>query len=654
LIKNITGWAGSLFDKTGISPVFLAASAAGLIVIAAIILLSVFLVRSRKRVDKLERGIEAAARQKDEFDKKISQLQQQLVMARQQSPAESAVMNEGAALPLEELEAQNKELVYLTKEYLVNDFISLIASRFPQEFNLRAKTVELDVKEGKRLESIIGQLGKIEAMASRYQYKFPLAYYYQKAWYRQGIRDYQGMLTDLREAIAMFHQEDSLYIGITRLLTVMNRNSEAVNFCTQYLGLRPTHADTIRLLVRNLIELKEYKKAEEQCRLLLELTASASDRGLLGYICHLEGYLSRSEEIFEDIAKTGGSEEAARYLALIEEEKGQCKEAHHRIQKAWNREPLDYDAVKACIRLNSMFGYTNQNKKIIEAVRFNGDLDPEIVVLYVQNNTADHAELTLYRDILRKTCEQRGIDSRAWTWLGIFQLKMENWSEAREALQNALADADAPDSARLAMARLWIQQKDFEKARGLIDAVISADPSSLEGRSLLGEYFAILGDAAEAEKIARALADSHARNVHLFERLGLLYLRQKNWKESLYFFNQMEEQGLKNTVLFKNIAFSYFGLEDYENAVRYYNRILEINPTNIDALNNLGVIYSIRKEYRRARKFFQRALQINPESKETNFNLALLYKRINQENSARHYAKYKDLIKQQVNDGPVS
>ncbi len=91
--------------------------------------------------------------------------------------------------------------------------------------------------------------------------------------------------------------------------------------------------------------------------------------------------------------------------------------------------------------------------------------------------------------------------------------------------------------------------------------------------------------------------------------------------------NQYEEEITTNLELYKNteneteklqytenLAFSYMSLKNYKKSIYYYEEILENDPVHFPALNNIAVMHERVGEVLEALKYQQRLYEANPSN----------------------------------------
>ncbi len=121
-------------------------------------------------------------------------------------------------------------------------------------------------------------------------------------------------------------------------------------------------------------------------------------------------------------------------------------------------------------------------------------------------------------------------------------------------------------------------------------------------------------------------------------RLGYLYYLQKNYDESIKYY-----QKAVNITLEKSVE-PYLGLtlplaakEKWSEVEKVYNKILSIDQSNYIANLRLGQIYFNRKEYSKAEKYLLKSFEQYPSEYEPNIYLGWTYFYLNKKSDAKKH-----------------
>ena len=161
---------------------------------------------------------------------------------------------------------------------------------------------------------------------------------------------------------------------------------------------------------------------------------------------------------------------------------------------------------------------------------------------------------------------------------------LEELLKAREAGED-MAEVNS------AMAQIYLEGRDFEKASEAYGELVSLDPTNGAAQFNLGLALEAIG-RYEGARDAFAAAVQHERE------LGDAYL---------------------------GLAGACLKLKDLAGAKQAYHAYLQFDPESYTAIFGLGVAHQLDEDYREAVQYYRRALELKPESDEVLSNLAGLY-----------------------------
>lgn len=137
------------------------------------------------------------------------------------------------------------------------------------------------------------------------------------------------------------------------------------------------------------------------------------------------------------------------------------------------------------------------------------------VDLYRQGKFADaQTELT-------KAVQQKPDDARAQRYLGLVLVEQHKPSDAEPYLNKA-NDLDPSDDSKLALARLYVEQKQFDKAQAILDSVDGPDKDYVRGMLLLGKQ-----QGADAAAALESYLQKNPNNPYAHYYAGLAYNQAK-------------------------------------------------------------------------------------------------------------------------------
>ncbi|MFH0905148.1 MAG: tetratricopeptide repeat protein [bacterium] len=150
-----------------------------------------------------------------------------------------------------------------------------------------------------------------------------------------------------------------------------------------------------------------------------------------------------------------------------------------------------------------------------------------------------------------------------------------------------------------------------------VDADVALKQASGEGsrvkniRAQADEYFE-QGELKQAEKLYLKLLEKEPEDATLYNKLGLIYLADKNYKDAKAALKQALKLEPENDTFHNNLGLLFYELEDYENAIEAYEKSISINDKIASRLVNLGLAYFMNKKYRKAADCYERGLILEP------------------------------------------
>jgi len=163
---------------------------------------------------------------------------------------------------------------------------------------------------------------------------------------------------------------------------------------------------------------------------------------------------------------------------------------------------------------------------------------------------------------------------------------------------------------------------------------------------------------SEAKIECKNLLHIYPKNSDIYYFLGIIYLKEKNFKEAADLINKSINLNKNNYSAFNNLGTCHSNLgnndealknynkairlkpdyaEAYNNkgvvlknlgrvdeAVESYNKAIELKPNYADPINNLGFIFQLKKDYKKALLYFNKALELDHGSEDKKFTIGLL------------------------------
>lgn len=382
-------------------------------------------------------------------------------------------------------------------------------------------------------------------------------------------------------------------IGLARVLQDQARFDEAVAVCQSIGGDARPDAEVLILLCRNLQKIGNAEQAERLCRNWLsgasgDQMAAIQVRIALGRALYDRDRPLEAVREFHEAMKhpSGRTPEAAYWLGRAYEKVGRSERAKVAITAAPTRELGD--DVRAWIELGEIGLGEGDWKSAGEAFRHVLRYDPDNLVAMVRLGEAQNIALSHGERV-----------------------------DPRQTLTRVLAASEGNSRARLALARHFVLERDYESAREQYKLLMAADPSSVLARR---EY-------------ARAMYWDH-RYEEAFEAYDEVI------DAELGGLTPIDSIGEGSTTAPSNAGLDYEAalvvatqvanekeakeLKDYRprKAEDAYRALISAEPGNFEARFDLAQLYHLRGKTRDAIEQYEEITRLSPLHREAPIALA--------------------------------
>jgi len=124
------------------------------------------------------------------------------------------------------------------------------------------------------------------------------------------------------------------------------------------------------------------------------------------------------------------------------------------------------------------------------------------------------------------------------------------------------------------------------------------------------------GDYNKAEKSYLKLVSLDPQNASLYNKLALVYLGKKDFKDAAKALDQALTLEPDNDAFYNNLGLLLYQQGSYDEAVESYEKSIEINNKVASRFMNLGLAYFMSKKYRKASEAYEKALILEPNNEE--------------------------------------
>jgi len=124
------------------------------------------------------------------------------------------------------------------------------------------------------------------------------------------------------------------------------------------------------------------------------------------------------------------------------------------------------------------------------------------------------------------------------------------------------------------------------------------------------------GDYKKAERVYLKLITKDPQEASLYNKLALVYLGEKNYKDAANAIEQALQLEPDNDTFYNNQGLLYYQQGDYDEAVESYEKSININNKVASRFMNLGLAYFMCKKYRKSADAYEKALILEPHNDE--------------------------------------
>jgi putative PEP-CTERM system TPR-repeat lipoprotein len=315
---------------------------------------------------------------------------------------------------------------------------------------------------------------------------------------------------------------------------------------------------------------------------------------------------------FEDILKKDKNHmQAMSALADIALSQGKNSEATGWLERASNENP---DELQPALQLGAHYLRIGENKKSLDLAKKLQGSHPEnlsIIELLAHAQLANDnktAALESYQKLAARLPDSAAAQFR----LASVHEAMHNSKAASDALKKALTLKPDYLEAKLAQARLEIQNNNLEQALKISKEIQKQHANSPAGYELEGDLL------MRQKKPAQALstyekAFSLNKNSQLIIKQSTALSQSGKEKQADTRITKWLEENPTDSSTRLYLAGIYLAKKQYDSAIKQYHIILEEHPNDVPTLNNLAWAYQQKKEPA-AIEYAEKAYQQAPDS----------------------------------------
>jgi len=124
------------------------------------------------------------------------------------------------------------------------------------------------------------------------------------------------------------------------------------------------------------------------------------------------------------------------------------------------------------------------------------------------------------------------------------------------------------------------------------------------------------GKFKSAENKLVRLISKYPNDAGIYNKLGLIYLEQKNYKDAAKTLEYALSLEPENDSIHNNLGLVYYAREDYGKAAISYEKAIDLNDQVASRFANLGLAHYMVRKYGKASDAFEKALILEPQNEE--------------------------------------
>ncbi|MBI4461842.1 MAG: tetratricopeptide repeat protein [Acidobacteria bacterium] len=184
----------------------------------------------------------------------------------------------------------------------------------------------------------------------------------------------------------------------------------------------------------------------------------------------------------------------------------------------------------------------------------------------------------------------------------------------------------APDDleSRLFLARLYRLNSQPDKAEATLKEVLASEPRSEQVLAALAQLYTEQGQYERAIELLREATDQEPSS-ELLATLAYAYEQGGDSDNAIAAYRRALEQDSGNSEIRQRLAQALLDAARYDEALSEYQTLIRQNPEDFQTYLRLSQIHRHRGDFEQAGAYLDRAEEISPDNLEIGFNRALLY-----------------------------
>ncbi len=239
-----------------------------------------------------------------------------------------------------------------------------------------------------------------------------------------------------------------------------------------------------------------------------------------------------------------------------------------------------------------------------------------------------------------------GCDSTEMTSAKVY-LQQKNYEKAEEMLLLAVQNEPMnPEPAYLLAIEIYARNKDWVKTAEYLNKSVGIGPKfQVQIDQARNKYWVdnfnsgangynamIKGEATDMDKLVERTVKNFENCIAIdpgkpesYGTLAQVYLFLDDMEKGREYMLMAVEKNPNDLASLVNLGNVYFRADEFEKALEYLNRAIEVDPGNINAIKQIAFVYDAMGEKEKASEAYLNAIAADPENPDLHYNLGVLY-----------------------------
>lgn len=372
-----------------------------------------------------------------------------------------------------------------------------------------------------------------------------------------------------------------------------------------------------------------------------------------------QGKLAAALESLQHVLRTAPGYLQAQLLAgTVQYELGATQQAEMHLKTYLEKRPDDLHARKLLAATLLRNGEAKRALAIVSAAAKEAPQDTQLLTL-AGESSAQAKDFSGAAEYFQKASAIAPQDAMIRTALGKIKLGQGDSSGAIDELQKAVALEKTPGQANKTLILAYLQQKQYDKALALVNAIEKEQPKNPDLEHLKGgiylakkdvqsarqsyeralsydpTYFNAVGSLARldmidkkpdaAKKRFEALLTADKKNVQAMIALGSIALAQKQNDEATRWFERANSENPDALEPATQLAVHYLRIGQNQKALALAQKFQASNPSNANALELLAKVQFASGDKNAALDSYEKLAAMNPSSAAAFVKIAALH-----------------------------